>query len=304
MLGDTISKIRTQAKMTQAQFSEIFGVSQQSVQKWERNASTPDLEKLIMISKYFDVSLDALILGNDNRVVEEMTRENPIKPQYQNLADWEFYASNLLTEYNQSYEEGLDVESYKEIFTSVARLPKGEIKKKLGDVLYEVISTAKMRDGYEYIEPSDLEQIKSLRKRSGTEYKVDESVLEDKIRGAWMGRICGCMLGRSVEGVHTDEFIPFLKETGNYPMHRYIYKTDITDEIIEKYTYAFNKRTYADQINAMPADDDLNYVVMAQKLIERHGVDFTPYNVSQEWIRNQSKDSYCTAERVADCGGA
>lgn len=52
-LGKTIHKIRTEAKLTQEQFSEIFGVSQQSVQKWERDLATPDLDKIITISKVF-----------------------------------------------------------------------------------------------------------------------------------------------------------------------------------------------------------------------------------------------------------
>ena len=69
-LGNTINKIRTEAKLTQEQFSQIFGVSQQSVQRWESGVSSPDLEKVIMISKYFGISLDALVLGNDNRVVD------------------------------------------------------------------------------------------------------------------------------------------------------------------------------------------------------------------------------------------
>ena len=108
-LGKTIHKIRTEAKLTQEQFSQIFGISQQSVQKWESDASTPDLDKIIMISKYFDVSLDALILGNDNRVVDEMKKTKVIKPHYKNIHDWEFYSSNLLLEYQESIDEGLDI---------------------------------------------------------------------------------------------------------------------------------------------------------------------------------------------------
>ena len=86
-IGYIISKLRNEAKLTQAQFAEILSVSQQSVQKWESGVSVPDLEKIILISKYFDVSLDALILGNDNRVVEEMNKTKTIKPQYQNIHD-------------------------------------------------------------------------------------------------------------------------------------------------------------------------------------------------------------------------
>ena len=300
-LGKRINRIRVESGMTQAEFSEIFGVSQQSVQKWESDVATPDLEKIIMISKQFDISLDSLILGNDNRIVEEMKGSSSIKPQYQNLHDWEFYSSNLITEYQQSVEEGLDIESFKDIFYSVSRLPKGEIKKKLGDVLFEVVSTADQREEYSYNEPSDLNRIRSLRKKLTELPLEDHCVGEDRIYGAWMGRICGCMLGKTVEGIRTHELVPFLKETGNYPMHRYIYRSDLTEDIIGKYKYGFSGRDYADEIDGMPVDDDTNYVVLAQKIVEKYGRDFTPFDVSRAWMKYQPKDAYCTAERVAFC---
>lgn len=300
-IGRIISKLRNEAKLTQAQFSEIFGVSQQSVQKWESGVSTPELEKIVLISKYFDISLDVLILGNDNRIVEEMGKNRAIKPQYQNIHDWEFYSSNLQIEYAQSSEEGLDVERYRDVFASVARLPKTEFKKKLGDILFEVVSSAKQKADYKYIEPSDLEMIKSLRKNHKTGIPYDKSKLEDKIYGAWMGRICGCMLGKTVEGIRTDELIPFLKETNNYPMHRYIYKSDLTEETLSKYKFGFASRCYADDIDGMPVDDDTNYVILAQEIIKDYGRDFTPFDVANAWLKYQGKDAYCTAERVAYC---
>lgn len=300
-IGYTINKLRNQAKLTQAEFAEMFGVSQQSVQKWESGLSTPDLEKIILISKYFDVSLDAFILGNDNRIVEEMGKTRSIKPQYQNIHDWEFYSSNLLTEYRQSIEEGLDVEAYADVFSSVSRLPKSETKKKLGDVLFEVVISAKQREGYQYIEPSELEKIKGLRSKVKRIYAYDKNSLEDKVHGAWLGRVCGCMLGKTVEGIRTDELVPFLKETDNYPMRRYIYRSDLTSERIAKYKFGFAGRRYADEIDGMPVDDDTNYVVLAQEIIRKYGRDFTPYDVEKAWLRYQGKDAYCTAERVAYC---
>ena len=53
-----------------------------------------------------------------------------IKPTYSNIPDWEFYASATETEYRQSMDEGLDVETYKELFDAISKLPKNEIKKK------------------------------------------------------------------------------------------------------------------------------------------------------------------------------
>lgn len=114
-----------------------------------------------------------------------------------------------------------------------------------------------------------------------------------------MGRICGCMLGKTVEGIMTDELHPFLKETGNFPMHRYIKSTDVTDEMCDKYTYRFRSRQYADTIEFMPYDDDTNYTVLAQVVIDKYGRDFTPYDMSRAWLDLQPKNAYCTAERVA-----
>lgn len=299
--GNCIYQIRNQAKLTQAQFAELFNVSQQAVQKWESGLSVPDVDKIVKIAKYFDLSLDALLMGNDNRIVDDMNRAESLKPQYQNMHDWEFYSTNLQTEFTQSLEEGLDIDAYKDIFYSVSRLPNGEIKKKLGDVLFEVVISAKPKEGYPYTEPSGLEQIQLLRRGSDRLMAYDKSSIADKIHGAWLGRVCGCMLGKSVEGVQTDELVPFLKETGNYPMYRYICRTDLSGKNLTKYVFNFASRIYADEIDGMPVDDDTNYVVLAQKVIEKYGRDFTPYDMSRAWLTYQGKDSYYTAERVAFC---
>ena len=92
-----------------------------------------------------------------------------------------------------------------------------------------------------------------------------------------------------------------MKETDNYPMHRYIYKSELSNEIINKYKYPFASREYADEIDGMPIDDDTNYTVLAQELIEKYGKDFTPYDVSRVWLDYQPKRFYCSAERVAYC---
>lgn len=227
--------------------------------------------------------------------------KNQPKPAYESMDNWEFYASNLVTEYQQSIEEGLDIEEYKDLFDSVARLPKGELKKRLGDILFEIVYNAKQKEGYPFDEPSDLCAIRTLRKRTDISRNVDESALNAKIYGAWMGRICGCMLGKTVEGMRTNELVPFLEETGNYPMHRYIYRSDLTPEIIGKYKFKLEKRVYADEIDGMPVDDDTNYVVLAQEVIRRYGRAFTPSDMARSWLDMQKKNAYCTAERVAYC---
>ena len=297
-IGRTIARLRADLKLSQEEFASIFGVSKQSAQKWERGESTPDLNKLIQISKKFNISLDALVLDSNARLSGE-TSKKCVSPHYESVSGHETYSAYLMTEYTQSYEEGKDIKPYKDLFSAAAGLPRGEIKEKISETLYEAALNCPQRSDFGYTEPSDLEGIRLLRKKHpvGSDYEA-EGLLE-KIHGAWIGRICGCMLGKSVEGIRTGELVPFLKETGNYPMNRYILSTDLNEAVCSKYSYPLASRPYADKLKSMIPDDDTNYVVMAQLLIDRFGRDFTPYNVSQLWISSQSKNAYFTAERAA-----
>lgn len=301
-LNTMITKLRTAVNMSQEQFASLMGVSRQSVQKWERGDATPEVEKIIKIAKYFDVSIDALLLSSDTRITEELEVTKTLKPRYANIHEWEFYAAGAEAEYLQSIEEGLDISRYKDLFDFVYYMPQGEIKKKLGDVLFDIVQSAPQVEGYPYIEPSELDKIKALRREHTLEaHKPSREELKKKVHGAWMGRVCGCLLGKTVEGIRTPELHPFLKETDNYPMHRYIRRGDITDETCEKYSFRFLSRCFADVADGMPPDDDTNYTVMAQNIIDTYGRDFTAYDVSRHWLNAQRKDSYCTAERVAFC---
>ncbi len=301
-LKDRIYKLRTDLHMTREQFADEFGISKQAVQKWENGTATPDLSKFIEMSKRFDISLDALILDRDMRAVEDSRGKIKICPNYQNMDKWEMYSSAIQFEYQQGMDEGLDIERYKDVFFAISKLPIGRIKEKFGDVIYEIISNAEQREGYPYTEPSTLEEIKTLRKPYAFERKLDEkSVRESKLTGAWFGRICGCLLGKSLEGIRTEELVPLLKEIGNYPMRRYILQSDIDKIDVTKYIYDLRNKPYADTVTYMPYDDDTNYTVLSQMIIYDYGKHFTPLNVMQAWVRYQPKDSYCTAEHVAFC---
>ena len=298
-LHKMIYKLRNASKMSQEEFATLFNVSRQSVQKWESGTTFPEISKIVEISNHFGISLDSLILDRSSRDVEELAYDKVMTPEYSSMHNWEFYAGRLDVEYMQSIDEGLDIEEYKDVFEAVLRLPVSETKKKMGDALFEAVLAAKRKEGYKYIEPSDLEGIRDLCKEYPLTGKVDKKNLEKQIHGAWMGRVCGCMLGKTLEGVKLHELVPFLKGSDNYPMHRYVYRSDVTEEVAQKYTYPLASKKFADEINGMPEDDDTNYVVLAQVLIDKYGKDFTPWDVSQVWISSQGKNSYCTAERVA-----
>ena len=62
---DKLQKIRKENNITQEGLADKLSVSRQAVSKWESGTAYPDTEKLIQISKIFNVSLDELV--NDNK---------------------------------------------------------------------------------------------------------------------------------------------------------------------------------------------------------------------------------------------
>ena len=110
-LNIKISKLRNAAKLSQEEFAEVFGVSQQSVQKWESGTTVPDLDKLIKISKYFGLSLDSLVLDKTSREAE-IEAEKSILPNVEIAGNWELYSESVLQEYYQCLQEGKDIKKY------------------------------------------------------------------------------------------------------------------------------------------------------------------------------------------------
>lgn len=61
IFADKLIELRKKSGMSQEELAEKLGVSRQSVSKWEGAQSTPDLNRILEISKIFDVSTDYLL---------------------------------------------------------------------------------------------------------------------------------------------------------------------------------------------------------------------------------------------------
>lgn len=62
--GEKLALLRKKKGITQEQLSEIVGVSRQSVSRWEMDATFPETDKLILLSKLFECSIDYLLNHN------------------------------------------------------------------------------------------------------------------------------------------------------------------------------------------------------------------------------------------------
>ena len=62
-ISDRIRELRRKRGMSQEELAEQIGISRQAVSKWESGQSMPDLDKVILLSEYFEVTTDYLLKG-------------------------------------------------------------------------------------------------------------------------------------------------------------------------------------------------------------------------------------------------
>lgn len=70
-LSDRIQYLREVRGISQEGLAEKLGVSRQAVSKWESEQSMPDLDKIISMSDYFEVTTDYLLKGIEPVVQKE-----------------------------------------------------------------------------------------------------------------------------------------------------------------------------------------------------------------------------------------
>ena len=75
-LGENIYRFRTRQNMSQGDLADALDVSRQSVSKWENNNAVPELDKLVRMSKLFNITLDELIQGSEAPVPDA----SPVHP--------------------------------------------------------------------------------------------------------------------------------------------------------------------------------------------------------------------------------
>lgn len=72
-IGKTIQDLRKRKGLSQEELAEKIDVSRQAVSKWENGSSVPDVEKIIALSNFFQVSTDYMLKGKET---EKNIKEN------------------------------------------------------------------------------------------------------------------------------------------------------------------------------------------------------------------------------------
>ncbi len=66
-IADRIQQLRKTKGISQEELADQIGVSRQAVSKWESEQSIPDVDKIMKLSDYFEVTTDYLIKGIEQK---------------------------------------------------------------------------------------------------------------------------------------------------------------------------------------------------------------------------------------------
>lgn len=91
ILAEKIIILRKKQGLSQEDLADKLGVSRQSVSKWESGQSIPEIDKIVVMSKLFDVSTDVLLKDeldiNENGKAYEFTTKSNDELSYENEYD-------------------------------------------------------------------------------------------------------------------------------------------------------------------------------------------------------------------------
>lgn len=191
----------------------------------------------------------------------------------------------------QRSEEGCDTAGFHERWEAAAT------DAQLMEV-YEDLQQLRVSSDFPYSEPSHLGGIRACRTAESRRWDVKiNDVLEDRIRGAWLGRIAGCMLGKPVEGWTKDMFQTYLEFIGEYPLANYV--PPAGEKLPDGLNHGPHKWSARGAWTHALMDDDTNYTVLGLKIMEEKGIGFTTADVGWMWLQNLPYNHVCTAERQA-----
>ena len=78
--NEKLIMLRKQHNLSQEQVAEKLGVARQTISKWELGETTPEMDKLIIMSELYNITLDELIKEeNEGKVVNDPNNTNSQK---------------------------------------------------------------------------------------------------------------------------------------------------------------------------------------------------------------------------------
>jgi len=219
------------------------------------------------------------------------------------MAKWIGLREIVRDEIQQRREEGCDVSGFAERLEAA-----GTDEAPIMDV-YRALTALEPSGDFKYIEPSDLEGIRSERPEQPriAAGAWDDAEWQNKFYGAWLGRAVGCALGKPLEassfmqgsggrpGWHNIKL--WFEGAGQWPIRHYT-----PGESAAEAQYGIEIARWSsvascrENIRFMETDDDIRYTALGLLLLEERGLDFDSWDVGKLWHRHLSFGQVFTAE--------
>lgn len=221
---------------------------------------------------------------------------------------WILYSDFLMDEYRQCEGEGRDVADLAYPVREVLAMDASPEKERKAKELVLRLEARPFRNDLHTKEPERYDEIlRLLPDDCERVYAYDRKRLDEKLAGAWYGRLAGCLLGIPVEDWPRPRVESYLRESGAWPLEGYL-TGKVPGALRKKYgvtdfdpgtPYDRQSTCWIEHIGGFPVDDDINYMLLALKVLERFGRAFTPGDVAQTWLWSLPGFHACTSERAA-----
>ena len=122
-----------------------------------------------------------------------------------------------------------------------------------------------IKNDWPYVEPNGIEEIRSesdSTRHLGPIKTIDFEESSNRVKAAFLGSICGCILGKPLEASLTgNEIKSALEAAEEWPMNDYV--ASKIKEYIPRVHESFNE-TAREYINYVAPDDDINYTIIGK----------------------------------------
>ena len=140
-----------------------------------------------------------------------------------------------------------------------------------------------LRADWRYDEPDDFESIRA--RWDGARADPETVDVEDagaRAQAAFLGRVCGCILGKPIEFDPTmEELRAALEPLGEWPLRDYIPEAAIP---LLRAPQPQWPDTVRERIRFVAQDDDINYSIIGMLVLEFFGTGFTKENLRDTWL--------------------
>ena len=222
------------------------------------------------------------------------------------FAGWDTPLELVKSELTQLRYEGVVVP--KSLNDQVAELAKDKDKNDMNfkalEEIYNSLSKLEVSSNFRYDQPNILSEIQKKRPEGPRKLAaLSQEELFDKLHGAWTGRAAGCALGKPVEGmgisgkdgiVGRSIIRSYLENRNHWPLDHYFSGKDVGDQLT-----IHCPKSQRENITYMEPDDDIHYTLIALKILEEYGPQFTWRHVAHTWNQSLPYNVICTAETQA-----